>query len=330
VSSRLLGKDDIERMTHISLTSSDSVFHEIRDLNYCVLKGLLTEKLSFIDSTYKDKDNQRTVDELNRYMKRFKQAHKEAGSVQNHLHLAIHITNEIFKNPYFTQNLSMEHSIILGDTDNAVLEYIERMIGMDEDLILVLRLLCLTSLVQGGLKPKVFDFFRKEIIQSYGFHHILTLANLEKAGLLKKYESRTTSWANLKKNYRLINEDVNQHNPNDIAYAYAGYAPLSLRLVEMLNRPGWTAEPVRSLPGEYNRLVMSSEDTNITGVKKVVLLFFVGGVTFAEVAAIRYLNKRPEADCEFVIATTGMVNSKTFLSNLGENIFTQLDSSSID
>lgn len=34
----------------------DPVYSEIRDLNYCVLKPLLVEKLEYIDTTYKEKD----------------------------------------------------------------------------------------------------------------------------------------------------------------------------------------------------------------------------------------------------------------------------------
>lgn len=237
VNAKVLEKDDTDKPIQISLTSNDSVYQEIRDLNFCVLKPLLVEKLEYIDNTYKEKDQQKTVEDLSKYMKKFKQAHKESTSVQNHLHLAIHITNETVKNPFFNQNLDIEHSIIMGDTDTMILDHIERMIGMGEDLYTVLRLLCLISVTQNGLKGKTYDFFRKEIIQSYGFETILTLSNLERAGLLKKQENKS-NWSNLMKNFRLINEDVNQRVPDDIAYAYAGYAPLSLRLVETLYQTG--------------------------------------------------------------------------------------------
>jgi hypothetical protein len=45
-------------------------------------------------------------------------------------------------------------------------------------------MICLQSVINGGLKQKLFDFYRREILQTYGFEHILTLDNLEKAGLL--------------------------------------------------------------------------------------------------------------------------------------------------
>lgn len=79
----------------------------------------------------------------------------------------------------------------MGDNGANILEHIERMIGYGEELNTVLRLLCLYSVVQNGLKAKSFDFFRREIIHTYGFETILTLNNLEKAGLLKRQEQKT-------------------------------------------------------------------------------------------------------------------------------------------
>lgn len=49
----------------------------------------------------------------------------------------------------------------------------------------VLRLICLQSVTNSGLKPKVLDHYKREIVQTYGFQYLLTLINLEKAGLLK-------------------------------------------------------------------------------------------------------------------------------------------------
>lgn len=44
-------------------------------------------------------------------------------------------------------------------------DYIEEMIDRQKPLIQVLRLLCLMSVAQGGLKAKLFDHFRREIVQ---------------------------------------------------------------------------------------------------------------------------------------------------------------------
>lgn len=191
VNPRILDRDDTDRPITISLTNTDSIFCEIRDLNFSVLKPLLTHKLSEIDRTYKEKDEQKSIEQLNSYVKRFKQANKAAMSVQNHLNLAVHITKVTIKNPFFKQNLNCEHNIIMNESSRTIFEHIEQMIGMGEDFTSVLRLLCLYSVTQNGLKSKSFDFFRKELVQSYGFEKIISLTNLERAGLLKRQETKS-------------------------------------------------------------------------------------------------------------------------------------------
>lgn len=47
-----------------------------------------------------------------------------------------------------------------------------------------MRLICLHAAVAGGLKPKVLEFYKREVLQTYGFEMALTLQNLEKSRLL--------------------------------------------------------------------------------------------------------------------------------------------------
>ena len=92
---------------------------------------------------------------------------------------------------------------------------------------------------------------------------------------------------------------------------------------------GWNTDAIRNLPGEYNSIRLNTEEKK-QNEKPLTLLFFVGGITFAEIAAIRYLNKRPDAKREFVIATTHLVNSKNFIDVVSEKIQNDIERSSID
>ena len=72
----------------------------------------------------------------------------------------------------------------------------------------VLRLMCAQSFCNNGLKPKVLEFYKREITQTYGFQHIITLTNLEKAGLLRPHVAR--NYQVIRKSLRLTVEDVNE------------------------------------------------------------------------------------------------------------------------
>lgn len=125
--------------------------------------------------------------------------------------------------------------MVAGIDDSKESEYIEEMINRQKPLVQVLRLLCLMSLAQGGLKPKIFDHFEREITQTYGYEHIETLHRLEKLGLwIKKRPNSNNkfSFAQCRRLLKLIVDDVDEFHPNDISYVYSGYAPLSIRLVQ--------------------------------------------------------------------------------------------------
>ena len=110
----------------------------------------------------------------------------------------------------------------------------------------ILRILCLQNLVGGNLKSKDVENLRRRFlqvlvprdhtyIQSYGYEHLLTLDALVRVGLLQGNTSANkSSFPSLRKSLRLIVDEVNEQKPDDIAYVYSGYAPLSIRLVQCI------------------------------------------------------------------------------------------------
>lgn len=87
----------------------------------------------------------------------------------------------------FRKQTTIERNIILGSEDKLVTEYIEELIDRVEPLPKVLRLLCMMSLCQGGIKQKVFEQFRQSMMHAYGFPQVMTaLYNFERAGLIVK------------------------------------------------------------------------------------------------------------------------------------------------
>lgn len=81
--------------------------------------------------------------------------------------------------------------------------------------------MCLQSVINCGLKQKVLEFYKREIVNTYGFEHVLTLENLEKAGLLTLQQNKST-YATVRKTLRLTVDDVNESKPTDISYVHSG------------------------------------------------------------------------------------------------------------
>ena len=83
---------------------------------------------------------------------------------------------------------------------------------------------------------------------------IMTLMNLEKLGMFRQpSDSAPGNWKSIKQAFRLIVDDIDEKNPQDIAYTHCMYAPLSVRLVERAARNLWsdpaTRKALAQLPG---------------------------------------------------------------------------------
>ncbi len=50
--------------------------------------------------------------------------------------------------------------------------------------------------------------------------------------------------------------------------------------------------------------------------RRTVLVVFIGGVTFAEISALRFMSSQGGLDCNFVIMATKLVNGSTLVRSL--------------
>ena len=67
---------------------------------------------------------------------------------------------------------------------------------------------------------------------------------------------------------------------------------------------------ITEYPNDENEILRSYNDKNI------ILLVYVGGITYAEIAASRYLNNRPGTKYKFIIMTTSIISPKSFIDEL--------------
>lgn len=134
---------------------------------------------------------------------------------------------------------------------------------------------------------------------------------------------------------KLTVDETNEISPTDISYVHTSFAPLTIRIVERALKPnGWQSlnEVLQVIPGptfeDYqaptNTLLSTgrrgsfSSEISQSDTPKVILVFFLGGCTFAEISALRFLSQQEDNNVEFVIATTKIVNKNSFLENLME------------
>merc|ERR1719494_591352 len=318
----------------VVLNSSDNLFAEIRDMNFSAVGPVLSREAKRITAEYEEHRSMKTVGEMKEFV--HKLPHIQAAKQSLALHTSIaEVVKEGTDSDSFREALRVEQEFFNGIETDKPHPYIERCIGIKEPLVKVLKLICLQCYANNGFKGKLFDYYRREIIHTYGFEQILTLTNLEQLNLLRLSGPRTYSV--LRKSLKLVVDEVQEQNPTDIAYVHSGYAPLSVRLAQFLERQsGWRGleEVLKHLPGatveeeqyvppallKKSSLNQGSGGSHYDGPPRVTLVYFLGGCTYSEVAALRFLGQQENATTEYIIATTKMINGSELIDSAIESV----------
>ncbi|CAI0650728.1 unnamed protein product [Colletotrichum noveboracense] len=347
------------RKRKIQLDSSDKLYEQLRDTNFAIVGSLLNKvarRLQNLQKDYEGRNSQKSIAELKDFVSKLPGYQAEQQSLRIHTGLAEEII-KYTRTDQFKGLLEAQQNLAAGADPSTQFEAIEELIARDTPLPEVLRLLCIYSCISGGIKPKEFDQFRRLILEGYGYQHILTLNNLEKLQLFLSRSSplaemipmtgatgsntgTKTNYAYLRKLLRLIVDEVKEDDPNDIAYVYSGYAPLSVRLVQCVLQKqyllqvtrgngasgatgssaaqGWHGfdEAVKHVRGQTFYELQKGEEKAVKArallsggtEKQTVFVVFVGGITFTEIAALRFIAKQEEARRNIVICTTSIIS----------------------
>ena len=312
ISSKILSKEKEETMK-IDLSENDKFYTNIKNYNFSKIRTFLpsrlTEHSKILEEGKKKMDDMKKIQENLEKVKRIKE---ERSSLTTHINLADYIAQKQ-KDPLFKNYLIMEQSILAGDINNDVHEFIDNEMTKQNEEYNILKILCLISNLKNGIKSKLYDQIKRDFIQIYGFQELFLLNNLEKINALKIQEG-SNYYNDIEKKLKLINEDVDLNEPNDISYAYSGYAPISIRLIEKAVTKGWKSieDVLFKLSGEYD---FPKNEKNNLSEKKIFLVVFVGGITYGELGAIRYLNSKSKNN-KFIVITTSMINHKKIFNSL--------------
>lgn len=312
ISSKILSKEKEETMK-IDLSENDKFYTNIKNYNFSKIRTFLpsrlTEHSKILEEGKKKMDDMKKIQENLEKVKRIKE---ERSSLTTHINLADYIAQKQ-KDPLFKNYLIMEQSILAGDINNDVYEFIYNEMTKQNEEYNILKILCLISNLKNGIKSKLYDQIKRDFIQIYGFQELFLLNNLEKINALKIQEG-SNYYNDIEKKLKLINEDVDLNEPNDISYAYSGYAPISIRLIEKAVTKGWKSieDVLFKLSGEYD---FPKNEKNNLSEKKIFLVVFVGGITYGELGAIRYLNSKSKNN-KFIVITTSMINHKKIFNSL--------------
>jgi len=254
----------------------------------------------------------------------------------------------------FSEQIKVEQNLIEGIESRASLNFIEDGIIKLYPKNLMLRLICLYSICYSGISCKDLHNLIKLYSQSYGYQSILGFFNLKKIGIIfetsnqfnfvtssaiSKLTSQSSAssptesikkFRHITKKFNLIplldTDCYNVRAPTDCGYVFGGaYFPyickitstfLDLKSTSQID--DWCKQSFCKLqpsiiPNQHNGRSLNEKN------KKLQIVLLVGGVTYAEVSALRFLSQ--QKGIPILIMTTSISNGNTFLETLSTRSF---------
>lgn len=319
----------------IILNSGEKLYADIRDKNFNAVGPLLSREAKRISSQLEERHSEKSVQEMKKFVEKLPEVLSQKNSLAIHTTIA-EMIREKTSNPQFLDELGCEQEFMLCSDVDKPSVFIEDLIAKKTELRTVLRLICMQCIAGSGLKQKILDYYKRELVQVYGIEVLLTIGNLERAGLLKP-QTGSRSYAVLRKTLKLTLENFElKHEifPTDISYVHSFYAPLSIRIVENILKPAgflgmkdiltelagpaFEDKNIETRATGARRSSLTSEVSTLSDTTRVILVFFLGGCTFAEVSALRFLSQQEDTNAEFVVATTKLINKNSFLDSFIE------------
>uniref|UniRef100_A0A8C7L4J8 VPS33B late endosome and lysosome associated n=1 Tax=Oncorhynchus kisutch TaxID=8019 RepID=A0A8C7L4J8_ONCKI len=345
-----------DKSIKVMLNSQDKVFNEIRNEHFSQVFGFLSQKARNLQTAY-DKRSGMDIKQMKTFvseeLKGLKQEHR---LLSLHIGASESMMKKKTKQD-FQELLKTEHSLLEGFEIRECISYIEEHINRQVSMVESMRLLCLLSLTENAfsLIYSSMSYFLSQsygiehLLTFSNLKQLGLLVEQQPGETLTVMESRvgklvndktagklTDAFSSLakKSNFRALgrrlnlvpksDEEYDLRVPRDMAYIFSGaYIPLSCKLIEqVLERDGWTGleEVTRMLNGHEFAVTAGSNGSDArvkTDSQRIILVMFLGGCTFSEISALRFLGR--EKGLKFIVVTTAITNSARLLESMLDN-----------
>jgi len=327
-------KNQEKYLTYALTSFNNNFYSQIGCMHYLDVNKFLNKMTEHYQQiTNKGKNKDISLEELQKITYDLKVYMTEIKSpLATNKNILYHIINSI-SNEQYIQYIKNEQILLTGVLPPNLHLFYEDYISDKRDLNKLLKLMSIESLTQGGIKD--YNSIKKDILNVYGYQNIFLFRDLENLGWLR---DRSYSKNSINMNYNqlcqkleLVKMDYNNEKPEDCSYAMGGYCPIGLKLIEKGLEGKWNKiqDIIRKIPGEISFPNDESEIYSPSQEVNTIFLVFIGGVTYTEIEAIRFLNRKFKEDydksiskkptrMQLIIITTCILNTNKIFSNLGK------------
>ena len=313
-----------EDIVTINLSHDDRLYQLIKSFNFDKLRLFLSRRLQYQEDLLKTmkSDSQKKFDaeSISKDVLMIKEMNLERPMLYMHINLTNYLLG-LTSAPRAKRRLQLEQTLLSGDKDCVELlhDYYDMEMTRKGDPYELMKLFCLENLVFGGVKGKYYDSFKNDFLLTYGQKLFFLFKNLEELKILNK-DGKSKLYQTLLEKLNLINFNVDINNPTDTSFVFGGFSPISIRLVETALKKGFATihkDILKNICNDFSFPPNEDQVINPNGDNNFILLVFIGGITYSEIEAIRFLNKSEEFNkYKFLIITTNVINAKSFFEEI--------------
>jgi hypothetical protein len=184
----------------------------------------------------------------------------------------------------------------------------------------VLQLICLFSLTQDGFTSIELNNIKIKFLHQFGFQYFETFHVLEKSNLIIKQDNNSILHSNLNKIISINKTKQMMQNmmqklriaddsEHCMSAAFGGsYVPAIGKLIEIICKEEMPEEEIIKLLSNYSFQVNDFK----TGIKSVYVMV-IGGITYAEQAALHFLEK--SMNIKIFIFSTNIINGNILINS---------------
>lgn len=152
----------------IQLDSSDKLYPLLRDNNFATIGPTLNRTARRLKSDQQNiKQSDQSIADLKTFVSKLPAHQAESASLNTHTSLAQEIM-KFTQSEMFGRSLEVQQNLLAGADPSTMHDNIEELIARGVPLRAVLRLLCLESCLNNGIRSRDLESFKRQIEQAYG------------------------------------------------------------------------------------------------------------------------------------------------------------------
>jgi DNA-binding Lrp family transcriptional regulator len=345
--SRVTGNQDgTGKKVLYQLSSTDVIYNEIKNRHFSDVFPFLSSKAKELHSEY-DRSRNMALQEMKHYVAtELQKVTAMKRSLAYHIGACEVIIGEMGHR--FESLHQAEQNMLEGRNKRENFSYVEECFTTAGKLA-SLRVLCLLALTQDGLSLDEAMSLKTQFLHRCGYEHLVAFRNLEKLGLLTRQGAGTNpssvpsgandaagklagrvaqvvsqlpkrvgafqALAHRLKLFPEVSEEYDLKHPKDPSYVFGGsYVPVVCQLVSLLIKKELSPDEIMKLGPSIGTTSWAQKTGKWDCAPQSFLVYFVGGVTYAEIAAFQLLEKLTGA--RILVAGTSIINGNSFIQSV--------------